>query len=383
MPNDLQAAIPKILSAGLVALRQATTLPSLVSRDYDDEAAEKGDTITLHDAEDIEVQDVAPGNTPPATQDTDEKKSTIKLDHWKEASFYLTDKDVAEAVEGVIPERVEKASIALAEQVNADIAATYSKVYSAVGTAGQTPFGSDYTEASAARKALNNEGAPMSMRRMVVDPDAEENAINLSEFADASFAADDSVIVEGQIGRKLGFDWAMDQQLSTHNVGNFDGTIVTDGAQPEGTERVTIDGATADQTILTEGDLISFAGVTGTYAVQAAVEAAPGDTTSTAHTVILGRGLEAPVADDATVTQEVSTDHVSNLAFHRDAFALAIRPLADVVGDEAMVQTMVDPLTGIPLRLEITREHKRTRWSFDLLYGTECIQPELATRVLG
>lgn len=376
MPNVLDAAIPKILAGGLDVLRKRTVMPSLIRRDFDDEAAQRGDTIDVWDRETPGVRDVSPSNTPPSTGDTTLDKTQITLDNWKEAPFYMTDKDILEVVQnGVVPDQVSMAAKKLAETINQSIFATYTRVGNYVGGAGSSPFASDYTDASAARRVLNEEEVPMDPRRMVISPEAEENAINLSEFADASFADDDSVIVEGQIGRKLGFDWVMDQQVPTHTAGSLTSTTV-DGAHTAGIQQHSVTLATTGSISLNAGDIINFAGDTTNYAVTADLSGA-GD-------VQIEPALQADLSGGENVTLAVSSDHTVNLAFHQNAFALAVRPIADAdLEDVATTATMQDPVTGIPLRLEITREHKRTQWSFDVLYGTNSIDPRLAVRVLG
>ena len=382
MPNTLQAAIPKILAGGLAILRKRTVMPSLIRTDFSNEAAQKGDTIDLRDLETPDVRDVSPSNTPPSTGDTELEKVSITLDNWKEAPFYMDDKDLMEAVDGVVPDQVEKAAKKLAEQINKDIFSTYYRVYNHVGSAGSTPFSTDYSDASAARKTMNNNEVPISDRRLVIDPDAEENAINLSSFADASFADDDSVITDGQIGRKVGFDFVMDQQVPSHTAGSLTGDPTVSGSHTAGigAKSITIATDSGDAVSLNQGDIVTFAGDTQTYAATADLSLGA----SASGELKIEPGLQVDLSGGEALSLDEGSDHVVNLAFHRDAFGLAVRPLADVVEDEiAVVRTMTDPLTGIPLRLEVKREHKRTQWSFDVLYGTQSIDPRLAVRLKG
>lgn len=376
---DLTAAIPKILARGLVVLRQNTTMPMLVARDFDDEAAQKGDTITVRKADTVSTRSVSPSNTPPTTSGVDMVSTDISLNNWEEAPFKLTDKEIEESADGVVPDTVDEAVKALAEKINADVLDNYKQIYNTAGTAGTTPFSSDYTEASAARKTLNNESVPTSDRRMVVDPDAEENAINLSEFADASFADDDSVITDGEIGRKLGFDWAMDQQVKSHTAGSLTGDPTVDGAQSSGDTSVDITTDTDDQTDIKEGDLLTFAGNSQVYAAQSSLNLGNSESGS----VDIEPELQNDLSDGDSVSLDTTTDHQANLAFHRNAFALAIRPIEDGPTPGSIIRTMTDPLTGIPLRLEVQRQWKQTVWSFDVLYGTNTLQPRLAVRLFG
>ena len=309
--NDLSKVVDKLLAQGLLALRGTCVMPRLVNSDYSNLAAQQGASIDVPIPSAIKAQAVTPGATSQDTGDISPVSATIKLDRWMEAPFYLTDKDLMEANRGVIPMQASEAVKAIANDVNATLLGLGRKFYGIFGTPGTTPF-STVVDATNARKVLNRQLAPVNDRRIVLDPDAEAAALGLSGFADVSKSGDARPIIDGTIGRKYGFDWAMDQQ-----VPSFEASVMTEGA-------LTVNGA-----------------------------------------------------------NEAGAQVVS-LAFHRDAIAFATRPLMDSAnGLGNLTQSAVDPVSGLSLRLEVSREHKRTRFSYDILYGADVVRRELGCRIAG
>ena len=68
--------------------------------------------------------------------------------------------------------------------------------------------------------------------------------------------------------------------------------------------------------------------------------------------------------------------------FARDAIVFVSRPFQ--ASNAAIAsQTISDPISGLSLRLEVTREHKRDRWSIDALYGTKVVRPEGVIKIIG
>ena len=384
MANDLTAVIPQILAQGLMALRKATVMPSLINANYGRDAASKGSTIDVPIPASIAARAVAPASVPVASPDITPTSVSIALNKWYEAPFHLTDKDMMDAFEGTIPMQVSSAVKSLAEQVNSDIMALYADIYGFTGTPGTTPFASTTAAATAARKLLNNQLAPLDPRYFVVDPDAEANALGLSAFSDASFSGDASAIRDGQINRKLGFMFAMDQQVPSHTNGTLtDGTAhraLVNGAPTLGDKTADFDATSLSGTV-TAGSVFSVAGDDQTYVVTAAATAS-----GNAITLAFEPGVQVVWADNAQMTLKgtASETYANNLAFHRDAFAIASRPLADSAnGLGSIIQSAVDPVSGLSLRLEVSRQHKQTNWSFDILYGVKTIRRELAARVAG
>ena len=378
--NTLTQVIPQIMAQALLALRGFTVMPSLVNPDYGRDAKEHGDTVDVPIPSAITAQQVSHSNTPPDDAGVIPTKVQIPLDQWWEAPFFLSDKDIADAMRGTAPMQLNEAVKSIADKINVSLFGEYTGVYGLEGTAGTTPFGTgvETGSATAIRKRLNAQKAPLNDRRAVLDVDAAAAALGLRAFQDASYRGDAEGIREGQIGRKFGFDWYEDQAVPTHaSTALSAGAATVNGAHAAGVSTVSIAKAT-NPSNLVKGDIITFAGDSQTYVVTANVTLAVGNTN-----VAISPALQVAKSGGEAMTLKAS--HVVNLAFHRDAFALAMRPLAvpDGFTGGNIVRAMVDPLTGMTLRLEVSRQHKRTRWSIDALWGVKLVRPELATRLAG
>lgn len=377
MANTLDDVMPKILAMALESLRENAIMPRLVNSSYSNDARQRGDTVDVPVPTAIAPSAVVPANIAPNPDDLIINTVKIPLNKWYEAAFYLTDKDVHEIIDGVRDMQVEEAGKTIANMIDMSILNLYVGIYSHVGVPGTTPFATNTVEAQDARKLLNKFACRMTDRRIVLDVDADANATGLPAFQQANRAATDITITEGLIGRKLGFDWHMDQLMPTFEptraTGAPTGYLVNDAAHAAGVNSVAVDTGTGD--IIT-GDLFTVAGDDTQYV-------ATSDLTG-AGTLTYEPANPEGFADDAAVT--FVGDHAVNLAFHRDAIGLAVRPLMDSQLELELgqrVMTMVDPISGVPLRLQVTREYNRVRFALDALWGTELLRRECAVRILG
>lgn len=378
MANTWTEVIPKLLAQGLMALRQQAVMPRLVNRAYDTIAGELGSTIDVPIPSAVTVGNVSAANVPPSDGGGDSipTKVSISLDQWKEAAFFLTDKELLEVVRGAIPMQASEAIKALANTVDQAILDEYKKVYGYVGSAASAPFSSDPQDYLDARKALADQLAPMEPRTVVMDPAAEANALALRAFQDASFGGGSDTIINGQIGRKMGALWVMDQNVRTHTAGTASGATTDSAGYALGIKTITL--ASAGTGTILVGDVFTIAGDTQTYVV------VTGDTdVSNGGTVVFEPGLKVVIAaSPAAITLKAT--HVVNLLFHRDAFALAMRPFA---GSDPLAlgnfSSAIDPVSGLALRLEVSREYKRTRFAYDILYGIQTVRREFAVRIAG
>lgn len=380
MANTFTDIVDKIFARGLMALRENSVMPRLVNSDWDDAVAEQGDTIDVPVPSSVTVSDVSPGPTPPAGQDTTITKVPIQLNRWRKSDMHVTDKEAREIAVGARETQLSEHLRALANDVDSYILGLYTGIYGFAGTPGTTPFGSDLQAATDARKVLGQQLAPSDPRRIVLNTDAEANALLLRAVQDASFRAnEENTLLNGFIGRLLGFEWFMDQNIKSHTAGSFTGTVTVSGAHAAGVSEVTLATDSGEAVSLKEGDIITFAGDTQTYVVGADLDVSASSTGD----VSIDPTLQVALDGGEEVT--VKSDHAVNIAFHRDAFALAVRPLAPADGFTGgnEIRTAVDPVSRLALTLEVSREHARTKYQWSILYGASLVRPELAARIAG
>lgn len=375
MANDLSNAIDTILAErALPVLREQSLLPRLCNRDIANVTGRKGQAVDVTVAAAGTVRDVTPG---PAVvnQDKTPTKKTVNLNYWREATHHVTDKEFEEVMEGYMTAQMEEDLRSLINDLDLKmIQELYQKAYNVAGTAGTTPFASDLAAFKGARVHLNESAAPQMSRYVLLNPDAEGNALVLGQFLKADERGDQGGIINGQIGRKLGSDWFMDQNIPTHTTGAA-GTPLVNGASQTGTTLI-VDGFTTKPSV---GDKYTVAGDTQEYTVLASTTLS-----GTESTLTISPAIVTAAADNAALTFVAS--YVPNLHFHRDALAFASRVLErsrrEVPG-AAVFRSIVDPISGLVVRLEISRQWRQTTVAWDILAGYTTVYPQLAAVILG
>lgn len=372
--NTLTDIARALLAGGILSYRKKVAMLMRVNKDYSGEARTKGTTIDVPISTSMSVQNATYTSTAVDLNSTDVDLVQITLDQHKETRFHLTDKEDAEIDAGnfMLPGSMHESIKAHAENINSYLLDMYSQVYQFVGTAGTTPFGSDATVLSAARKALNNVDVPEDMRTHIMDTDADENAVNLGGFQDVDRSGSGDVLYKGEVGEKIGFLNLWDNQVKTHTLVSA-GTEILDGAATAGSNTVDMDGFT---TVPALGDIFTIAGDTQQYTVVSATVIA-----TTASTITVEPAMAIAYSDGAAVT--FIATHVANLAFYKDAFTFAQRPLKTSSRAPANIVSQTDPVTGLSMRLQIQRPNNVDVWVHDTLFGGKCTRPEAAVRVLG
>lgn len=387
-PNVLTNYIVPLLAMGLRSLREKSVLPRLVNHDYDPQPGAKFSSVLINIPSAVVAVDVVPGHVAPDTGAISPTQVALTVDQWKEAAFTLTDKDLMAVDHGIIPMQADEAIKALSEVVERHLWGQFLLVPYENGAAGTTPFAvnattglNDMSVYVNARKALNIRKVPQDPRFSLVDPDAAGNLLQGRQFIDAAWRGDQGGIIAGQIGYKLGANWVESNFVPTNaSTALSAGALTVNGVNASGAVAVSLAKAT-NPAPLVKGNTITIATgpAAGIYRVTADTTLIVGNTA-----VPITPGLRGATAGGEAVTLLATS--VQNVLFHRDALAFVTRPLSESRPNGqtlGVFETIVDPISGLTLRLELTREYKQDRWSYDILWGGALPRPDFAQIMLG
>ena len=385
MPNTF-LTVQEIADQAVLRLRENEVMSMLVSRDYDEKIADKGDSVNIKVPNTFDAKDFASSGTIVA-QSINEGKRTLVLDQIQDVSVELTSKEKTLNINDFTNQVIAPAMEALASKVDKDLISLYKFIPYYTGTAGVTP--STLDAFAQANKILNANKCPLNSERAGVwDEEADAKFCTLDALVGADKSGSTETLRMGSIGKVFRINNYMDQNVATHTAGGYtalaDVTAAVTAANNSQTTKnipyssmVLTSAAGASTAKLLAGDLIKVG--TRTFTVIEDTAAAIAGVVTAKVYPALSENLTSTAAIFPDVT---SRAHVANLVFHPRAFVLANRPLTTDLGG---VEAATASFDGLSIR--VTRgydmETKKETISFDILYGILPVQPELAVRVLG
>lgn len=373
MANTLTSLFDDIYTLMLDPLRANSVMPRLLTSQFSDASAQKGQKIRVDLPPVLAARDVVPGPVPIAPPDFTTASVDVELDSWKEVPFALTDKDKFDIQEGNMPKVVASALATLADTVDTSILlAGGVGACQATGTAATTPFATAVL-AMQANKILNQNKVSVMGRHVVFDADAEVNLKALEQFSSGNYVPDTEAMMSAGFSgvQRLGAAWYMDQNVPTQTTPSI-ASYVTNSTPAVGATTFAIDGGTA---VIAVGDVFTLNGDTTQYVVIG------GSIGGTSTSITIGApGLKKAPGDGAAMTFKAS--HVSNLAFTSDSIAFASRPMP--ASDAAInSSSLSDPISGLSVNLEVARGNKQDMWSVCALWGGKVVRPEGVVKILG
>lgn len=380
MGNTLNKLMPELYAALDIVSREMVGFIPAVAVNAAPAGAAKGESITIPVTPTTETHDITPGQNPDDNGDQEIGSVTMTISKSKYASVRWNGEEQlgvsnSGTYNAILAGQFAQAMRALANEVDADLAALYAGASRAYGTPGTTPFESSIKDVAQMRKILADNGAPMTDLQLVIDTAAGANLRSLGQLTKANEADTDATLRRGLLLNISGFNIRESGQIVTHAAGSFTGDALVNnsGGYAKGATTIAVDGATA--IALKAGDIVTFSGDPAHYVVASDASATP--------ITLAAPGLGGAVADDATVTALGS--YAASLAFDRNALQLIARtPAMPQGGDRADDVTVVtDPVSGISFQVAVYREYRRVRYEVGLAWGVKLIKPEHVAILMG
>lgn len=204
MPNTLLT--PSIIAKeALMVLRNNAVMANLVYRDYSDEFAAVGDTITIRKPATFKANEY---NGSIEVQDATESGVKVVMNKLLDVSFAVTSKEMTLDIADFSNQLIVPAMQAFADKIDSSILALESGITNRVNATNAK------ADIIAARKYLTTAAAPLADRRYVYNSDTEADLLSTDLFINAGAVGDDgTALKEASLGRKFGMDFYVDQNI--------------------------------------------------------------------------------------------------------------------------------------------------------------------------
>lgn len=365
-------SIQDIARSALPILKNNLVFPALAYTDFSNEFSKKGDTVQVKKPP-VYVADEFSSTI--SVQDVKEESVLVKLDKIADVSVTLTAKEMALNLEDFSKQVIEPAAVAIAEKINADGLALYKDIPYHCGKAGTAPSTVDiFAEAA---KILNDNKAPTTKRSAVWNSAALLNFQKIPAIINAEKSGSTRALREGSVGRIIGLDNYMSQQVCKHVSGGLTATsgnlVLSVAAAKDANQVIIKNSASSGLTgTLVAGDILTIGG--DSYTVTELVSRESAVAVAKVYPAI-----KKAMSVGTAVT--LIGSHAANLAFHKNAFGFVTRPLERARGAESYVTSFGGLTLRVTMGYDMTT--KKQTLSIDTLYGFKTLYPELAVRILG
>lgn len=377
--TDLAADIYK--AADIVGREAVGFIPACTINGGSEEAAQGGTVRAAFTRAATVNTSVTPSMTIPEGDDQTVDNKTLTLDQIASVQIPWTGEDIAHVENGagfetIYGDQIAQAFRGIVNNIEAHVATVaYQGASRAVGTAGTTPFASDFDVVAEARQILFDNGMPVNDGRisLVVDSSAGVNLRNLAQLQKANEAGSDRMLRQGVLLDLQGAMLRESGQVQAHTKGTGSGYLLNDASSAIGDTTIAADTGTG--TILA-GDVVTFAGTSHKYVVNTAL--------SGGSFTIGGPGLRAAETDNDAITVGDSTN-ASNVMLHQSAVELAMRPLAKPRGGDAAVDvmTVVDAHSGLTFQISAYKGYNKAMIDVTCLYKAKAWKSDGIALVLG
>lgn len=342
------------------------------------ERAALNDVVRSHFTRAATVVTPTPAMTIPEGTDQTVDTKTLTVDTPLAVQIPWTGEDIKHVRNGsgfetIYGDQIMQAMRAITNNIETALALVAKKAASrAYGTAGTTPFASNFSELPQLRKILADNGCPFDGQLSVVmDTAAGANLRSLAQLQKVNEAGGSSLLRQGTLLDLQGFMLKESAGIALHTKGTG-ASYQLSAAGTAGDTTINVD--TGSGTLLA-GDIVTVAGTSHKYVANTAL--------SGGVFTIGAPGLITAEADNDAIT--IGNNYTPNIAFHRSAIELAMRPMAVPDSGDAAVDAMIvqDPFSGLVFEIRAYKGYKKAMFDVSCVVGMKAWKSNHIATLLG
>jgi hypothetical protein len=215
--------IPEIWSAMMLSSLKKSLVfagPSVVNRNYEGDISNMGDTVRVRSLGRPTIGTYTKGSTTITPEQLTDAQRALVIDQSKYFAFEVDDIDAAQSPGGELEEGLQEGVYGLRDVADQYVAGLYTEaqVANRIGTVSVTSADLAYTQLRRLKVVLDEASVPQEGRYAVVPPFFHGLLLENSKFVDASASGSTDPLLNGYVGRALGFNI-----LSSNNCVNVTG----------------------------------------------------------------------------------------------------------------------------------------------------------------
>lgn len=382
--NTLTRLIPDLYAAVDVVSRELVGFIPSAARAPSAERAAVGQSVVYTIAPEMTAKDVVPAMQVPEPTDRAIGNGFLTISKSRAVEFGFTGEEQRGLNTGPGYLTVQAGLIAqslrtLTNEIESDLAVeAFTNASRAYGTAGDTPFATDLKDAAQVRKILDDNGAPVAGRSLVINTSAGANMRSLKDLHRVNEAGTAMTLRQGELMDLYGMSVKESAATLIHTAGT--GASATTNAAGYAVGATVITLASAGTGTILPGDVITFAGDANQYIVVAGDADVSGGGTIT----LAAPGLQRAIPAAATAIT-LSDDYEGNVAFSQDALHLVTRaPAAPVEGDLAIDRmTVTDPRSGLVFEVSLWPGYRKVAAEIAIAWGVHASKRQHIALLLG
>lgn len=383
--TDLAADI--YVAADVVGRELVGFIPASTINADGSETAAVGQTVRSFATREASAVDITPSMTIPEGTDQTIDNKTLTMTKQRGVQIPYTGEDVrllngGAGYETVYGDQIAQAMRTLVNEMEADLAEeAYTNASRAVGTAGTTPFASNFDLVAEARQVLADNGMPMNDGRisLVMNTAASTKLRNLASLSSVNQAGNDTLLRQGTLLDLQGVMIKESAQVKSHTKGGATGALINNVAgEAVGQTTLTLDTITVNTTGIVAGDVVTFAAdTTNKYVVNTGLVATSGD-------IVIGDpGLLIAAPNNNAMT--IGNSFTANVMMHQKGMELAMRAPAKPIGGDAAVDVMIvqDPTSGLVFEVSVYKGFSKAMIQVGVVYGYKAWNSKAIATVMG